>query len=99
MVAMGLSVGNDRVSHTKGMNIENWLLLLDLFFLLAIIWNFIFDNLVVFIIFHLFLNRRCFSDVDNLKSLYYTSKIILIAAIFQILMVFKSLFWRAVYAM
>jgi MATE family multidrug resistance protein len=23
MVAMGLSVGNDRVSHTKGMNIEN----------------------------------------------------------------------------
>ena len=90
MVAMGLSVtAMIRVSHTKGMNdYKKLIVVARSIFLLAIILETFFA--IVFVVLHnflphLFLNMNDASQVlDNSEIIAITSKLLLIAAIFQI---------------
>ena len=90
MVAMGLSVtAMIRVSHTKGINDYKKLIVVTRsIFLLAIILETFFA--IVFVVLHnflphLFLNMNDASQVlDNSEIIGITSKLLLIAAIFQI---------------
>jgi MATE family multidrug resistance protein len=90
MVAMGLSVtAMIRVSHTKGMNdYKNLIVVARSIFLLAIILETFFA--IIFVVFHnflphLFLNMSDSTQMlDNEEIILITSKLLLIAAIFQI---------------
>ncbi|TRW99817.1 MATE family efflux transporter [Flavobacterium gawalongense] len=90
MVAMGLSVtAMIRVSHTKGMyDYKNLIIVARSIFLLAIILETFFA--IIFVVFHnflphLFLNMSDSAQmVDNKEIIIITSKLLLIAAIFQI---------------
>ena len=90
MVAMGLSVtAMIRVSHAKGMNDhKNLITVARSIFLLAIILETFFA--LIFVVFHnflphLFLNMTdSFQMLDNKEIIIITSKLLLIAAIFQI---------------
>ncbi len=90
MVAMGLSVtAMIRVSHTKGMNdYKNLIVVARSIFLLAIILETFFA--IIFVVFHnflphLFLNMTDSAQMlDNEEIILITSKLLLIAAIFQI---------------
>ena len=90
MVAMGLSVtAMIRVSHTKGMNdYKNLIVVARSIFLLAIILETFFA--IIFVAFHnflphLFLNMSDSTQMlDNEEIILITSKLLLIAAIFQI---------------
>ncbi|TDE29884.1 MATE family efflux transporter [Flavobacterium ranwuense] len=90
MVAMGLSVtAMIRVSHTKGMNdYKNLITVARSIFLLAIILETFFA--IIFVVFHnflphLFLNMTDSAQmIDNEEIIIITSKLLLIAAIFQI---------------
>ena len=90
MVAMGLSVtAMIRVSHTKGMNdYKSLIVVARSIFLLAIMLETFFA--FIFVIFHnflphLFLNMTDSAQViDNSEIILITSKLLLVAAIFQI---------------
>ena len=90
MVAMGLSVtAMIRVSHTKGMNdFKKLIVVARSIFLLAIILETFFA--IIFVVFHnflphLFLNMTDSAQMlDNEEIIIITSKLLLIAAIFQI---------------
>lgn len=90
MVAMGLSVtAMIRVSHTKGMNDYKGLIVVARsIFLLAIILETFFA--VIFVVFHnflphLFLNMNDSAQIiDNSEIIIITSKLLLVAAVFQI---------------
>lgn len=90
MVAMGLSVtAMIRVSHTKGMyDYKNLIIVARSIFLLAIILETFFA--IIFVVFHnflphLFLNMSDSAQmIDNKEIIIITSKLLLIAAIFQI---------------
>ena len=90
MVAMGLSVtAMIRVSHTKGMNdYKKLIVVARSIFLLAIILETFFA--IIFVVFHnflphLFLNMNDSAQMlDNEEIIIITSKLLLIAAIFQI---------------
>lgn len=90
MVAMGLSVtAMIRVSHTKGMNdYKKLITVAQSIFLLAIILETFFA--IIFVVFHnflphLFLNMSDSAQMlDNEEIILITSKLLLIAAIFQI---------------
>lgn len=90
MVAMGLSVtAMIRVGHSRGMgDYKNLIVVARSIFLLAIITEAVFA--LIFVIFHnflphLFLNMHDPAQVlDNTEIIMITSKLLLIAAIFQI---------------
>lgn len=90
MVAMGLSVtAMIRVSHSKGVaDYKNLIIVARSIFLLAIIVEAFFA--LIFVVFHnflphLFLNMKDPAQVlDNAEIIFITSKLLLIAAIFQI---------------
>jgi MATE family multidrug resistance protein len=90
MVAMGLSVtAMIRVSHSKGVaDFKNLIIVARSIFLLAIIIEAFFA--FIFVVFHnylphLFLNMSDPAQVlDNKEIIFITSKLLLIAAIFQI---------------
>ncbi|MFV8326779.1 MATE family efflux transporter [Flavobacterium sp. ZS1P14] len=90
MVAMGLSVtAMIRVSHTKGMgDYKNLIIVARSIFLLAIMLETLFG--IIFVVFHnflphLFLNMTdAAQGLDNQDIIIITSKLLLIAAIFQI---------------
>lgn len=90
MVAMGLSVAAMiRVSHTKGMNdYKELIVVARSIFLLAIILETFFA--IIFVAFHqylphLFLNMSDSAQMlDNIEIISITSKLLLVAAIFQI---------------
>jgi len=90
MVAMGLSVtAMIRVSHSKGVaDFKNLIIVARSIFLLAIIIEAFFA--LIFVVFHnylphLFLNMTDAAQVmDNKEIILITSKLLLIAAIFQI---------------
>lgn len=90
MVAMGLSVtAMIRVSHTKGMNDYKYLITVARsIFLLAIVLETLFA--IIFVIFHnflphLFLNMADSAQaIDNTEIIIITSKLLLVAAVFQI---------------
>jgi multidrug resistance protein, MATE family len=90
MVAMGLSVASMiRISHFKGLNdYKKLIIVARSIFLLAIILEIIFG--LFFVVFHqflphLFLNMLDTSQVlDNKEVIFIASKLLLVAAIFQI---------------
>jgi len=90
MVAMGLSVtAMIRISHSKGIrDFKNLIIVARSIFLLAIILEAFFA--LIFVVFHnflphLFLNMSDSSQMlDNKEIIFITSKLLLIAAIFQI---------------
>jgi MATE family multidrug resistance protein len=90
MVAMGLSVtAMIRVSHSKGVaDFKNLIIVARSIFLLAIIIETFFA--IIFVVFHkflphLFLNMNDATQlIDNQEIILITSKLLLIAAIFQI---------------
>ncbi|RTY83510.1 MATE family efflux transporter [Flavobacterium sp. LS1P28] len=90
MVAMGLSVAAMiRVSHTKGMNdYKELIVVARSIFLLAIILETFFA--IIFVAFHqylphLFLNMSDSAQmIDNSEIITITSKLLLVAAVFQI---------------
>ncbi|WP_268849270.1 MATE family efflux transporter [Flavobacterium aestivum] len=90
MVAMGLSVtAMIRVSHSKGVSdFKNLIIVARSIFLLAIIVEAFFA--LIFVVFHkflphLFLNMKDPAQVlDNAEIIFITSKLLLVAAIFQI---------------
>ena len=90
MVAMGLSVtAMIRVSHTKGMNdYKSLIIVARSIFLLAIMLETFFAT--IFVLFHnflphLFLNMTdSAQEIDNQEIILITSKLLLVAAVFQI---------------
>jgi multidrug resistance protein, MATE family len=90
MVAMGLSVASMiRISHFKGLNdYKKLIIVARSIFLLAIILEIVFG--LFFVVFHqflphLFLNMLDASQVlDNKEVIFIASKLLLVAAIFQI---------------